>query len=292
MNKPILAAIGILIGVLAIVLYSSLFVVHQTRQALIVQFGNPIRVERDPGLKWKLPFVQDVIFYERRILDLDPPAQEVILSDQKRINIDAFARYRILDPLEFYKRVLTDSNFRQIFGGRINSSVRSEVAKADLGDLLTAKRGEVMGRMADSLKAQAPDFGVELIDLRIGRTDLPETTSQAVYNRMRSARIAEAAQIRAEGEQQKARIQAEADRDRTVILAEAEKTAQILRGEGDGVRNRLLGEAYGKDADFFNFYRSMEAYREALGGTRMVLSPDSEFFRFFGEVGGGARAPR
>jgi membrane protease subunit HflC len=282
MKQGKLAAIGIGIVVLAVVLFSSVYTVRETEQALILQFGNPVRVVREPGIKFKLPFIQNVEYYEKRILDLDPPVQEVLLVDQKRINVDAFARYRIIDPLRFRQRAVTDSNFRQIFGGRLNSAVRGEVAQADLGDMLSEMRAVIMTRIAETLRKQAPDFGVEVVDLRIGRTDLPEATSQAVYNRMRSDRIAQAAQLRAEGEELKAKIEAEADRDRTVILADAGRQGEILRGEGEATRTRMLSEAYGKDPAFFDFFRSLEAY-SALGdsGTTFVLTPDSDFFRFF-----------
>lgn len=290
MNRTTLAIAGVILVAAVIVLNSALFTVHQTQMALVLQFGNPIRVEREPGLKVKMPFIQDVTYYDRRILDLDPPAQEVILSDQKRINVDAFARFRILDPLEFRKRAFSISNFRQIFSGRLNSTIRSEIAKADLADLLGTKRAGIMDLIADIMKKQAPEFGVEVVDVRIGRTDLPEATSQAVYNRMRAARIAQAAQLRAEGEELKAKIQAEADRQRTVIIAEAQRTAQTLRGEGEGTRTETLNRAFGKDPAFFDFYRTMEAYEGALSdGTTMVLTPDSDFFRYFGSSSGDGK---
>jgi len=285
MKKFSLAILGILIIVAGLVASSALFTVHQTTQALILQFGNPIRVVQEPGLHVKMPFVQEAEYYDSRILDLDPPAQEVILADQKRVNVDAFARYRIVDPLEYRKRAQTDANFRDVFGSRLNASIRAEIGRILLGDMLTQKRAQVMEIIAQQMKAFAPEFGVEVVDVRIGRTDLPEATAQSVYNRMRSDRVAHAARLRAEGEEQKLRIQAEADRDRTVIIAEAQRQSKILRGQGEGERNRILGEAYGKDPEFFDFYRSMEAYGEALGdGTTMVLSPDSEFFRFFGSI--------
>ena len=287
MNKVVLAIIGFVVIVGGIVGSASIFTVHQTQQALILQFGNPVRVEAEPGLKFKLPFVQNVTFYDRRILDLDPPAQEIILNDQKRINVDSFVRYKIINPLEFLKTAQTDANFRQIFGGRLNAAVRSEVGKVLLGDMLSNKRDDVMGLITNQLKKQASQFGIEVIDVRIGRTDLPETTSQSVYNRMRSQRIAEAAKLRAQGAELKAKIQANADRKRTVILAEAEKDSQIQRGIGEGAQTSILNSAYGQDADFFEFYRSMEAYSKAFGeGTTMVLSPDSDFFKFFGKVNG------
>ncbi len=288
MKKSGLAIFGIVIVIVGIMLMSATFTVHQTQQALILQLGNPVRVEREPGLKFKLPFIQDVSYYDRRILDLDPPAQEVLLSDQKRINVDSFARYKIMDPLEFRKRAQTDANFRQVFGNLVNSAVRAEVAKVALADMLSPKRAEVMAKIVDILRAQAPGFGVELIDLRIGRTDLPDATLQSVYNRMRSDRVAQAAQLRAEGEEQKLKIQAEADRQRTVIIAEANRTSQILRGEGEGKKNQILGDAFSQDPKFFDFYRTMEAYGEAFNdGTTMVLSPTSEFFRYFRDLEGG-----
>ena len=283
MNKTVLAVLGVVVVAAGITLSSALFTVHQTKQALVLQFGNPIRVEREPGLKVKMPFIQNVEYYERRILDLDPPSQEVVLADQKRINVDSFARFRIVDPLEFRKKAVTDVNFRQIFGNRLNAAMRAEVGQVFLADMLTKKRGEIMDKISKLMKAQAAEFGTEVVDVRIGRTDLPQATAQSVYNRMRSDRIASAALLRAEGEEQKLKIQAEADKQRTIIIAEAQRQAEILRGQGEGERNRILGEAFGQDPQFFDFYRSMEAYGEALGdGTTMVLTPDSAFFRFFG----------
>ena len=285
MNKPFLAVFGLIIVVAGVTAYGALFTVHQTQQALILQLGNPIRTVPKPGLHFKLPFIQNIEYYDRRILDLDPPAQEVILLDQKRINVDAFARYKIADPLEFRKRAVTNQNFRQVFGNRLNAAIRAEIGKILLGDMLTEKRAQVMDFISRQMKAQAAEFGTEVIDVRIGRTDLPEATAQAVYNRMRSDRVAHAAKLRAEGEEQKLKIQAIADKDRTIIIAEAQRQSEILRGQGEGERNRILGEAFGQDPEFFDFYRSMEAYGEALGeGTTMVLNPDSEFFRFFGTV--------
>ena len=285
MNKPFLAVFGLIIVVAGVTAYGALFTVHQTQQALILQLGNPIRTVPEPGLHFKLPFIQNIEFYDRRILDLDPPVQEVILLDQKRINVDAFARYKIADPLEFRKRAVTNQNFRQVFGNRLNAAIRAEIGKILLGDMLTEKRAQVMDFISRQMKAQAAEFGTEVIDVRIGRTDLPEATAQAVYNRMRSDRVAHAAKLRAEGEEQKLKIQAVADKDRTIIIAEAQRQSEILRGQGEGERNRILGEAFGQDPEFFDFYRSMEAYGEALGeGTTMVLNPDSEFFRFFGTV--------
>lgn len=291
MNRLLLIVTGVVVVVLGFVAFDAMYTVHQTQQALVLQFGRPVQVERDPGLHVKLPVVQDVEFFDKRVLDLDPPAQEVILADQKRINVDAFVRYKIVDPLEFKRKALTQTNFIQVFGGQLNAAVRAEVGRTLLADMLSERRDDIMRRITARLKQQAPDFGIELVDLRIVRTDLPETTSQSVYNRMRSQRVAQAAQLRAEGAEIKARIQAEADRERTVIIAEAQRQAQILRGEGEGTRTTVLNEAFGQDPEFFAFYRSMEAYGDALGdGTTMILSPDSEFFRYFrSQEGTGTR---
>ena len=281
--KKFLAILGIVLIAAGVITYSGLFTVHQTQQALVLQFGSPVRLVREPGLNYKIPFVQNVEFFDRRIHDLDPPVQEVILFDQKRINVDAFARYRIVDALEFRKRAVTDANFRQVFGSRLNAAIRAEIGKILLPDMLTEKRAQVMSIISKQMQAQAAEFGTEVVDVRIGRTDLPEETAQAVYNRMRSDRVAHAAKLRAEGEEQKLKIQALADKERTIIIAEAQRTLEILRGQGEGVRNRILGEAFRQDPEFFDFYRSMEAYGEAFSeGTTMVLSPDSDFFRYFG----------
>ena len=277
---------GVIIVILGLVAFSSMFTVHQTQQALILEFGQPRHEERAPGLHFKLPW-RTATYYDKRILSLDPPAQEIILSDQKRINVDAFVRYQIVSPLNFKLRADTEANFIDIFGRILNSAVRAEVGRVLLADMLSNKRDDVMARITGELKKQAKDFGIVVVDVRIGRTDLPPTTSESVYNRMRSQRVAQAAKLRAEGAEIKARIQAEADRERTIILAEAQRQAQILRGEGEGEKTRILVEAFGRDPEFFAFYRTMEAYGDALGdGTTMVLSPDSEFFRYFNDLPG------
>ena len=281
-----LIVIGVFVIIAGMVLFGSMYTVHQTRQALILEFGQPRNEEPNPGLHFKLPW-RTATYYDKRVLSLDPPAQEIILSDQKRINVDAFVRYRIVSPLKFKLRADTETNFIDIFGRILNSAVRAEVGRVLLADMLSGKRDDVMSRITTELKSQAKDFGIVVVDVRIGRTDLPPTTSESVYNRMRSQRVAQAAKLRAEGAEIKARIQAEADRERTVILAEAQRKAQILRGEGEGEQTLILNRAFGQDPEFFAFYRSMEAYEKALGdGTTMVLSPDSEFFRFFNDLPG------
>ncbi|MGY9002125.1 MAG: protease modulator HflC [Rhodospirillales bacterium] len=285
MNKVFLAVIGFVVIVGGITANSALFTVHQTEQALVLQFGNPVKVVKEPGLHFKTPFVQDVTLYDNRILNLDPPPQEIILQDQKRVNVDSFVRYRIVDPLEYRKKAFTDANFVQVFGSQLTSAVRAEIGKILLGDMLTAKRATSMDNITVRMKSQGPKFGVEVIDVRIGRIDLPEVTSQSVYSRMKSDRIATAAELRAKGEEQKLRIQSEAEKDRTIIIAAAKKDSEILRGQGDGKKTTILNDAYGQDAEFFDFYRSMDALGIAVGNdTTLVLSPDSDLFQFFGAV--------
>lgn len=281
------AVFGLGALVVLFVAVNSMFVVHQTKQALVMQFGEPRAVYQDPGLYFKVPFIQDVAFYEKRILDIDPEPEEMNLRDQRRIIVDLYARYKIVDPLQFRKSAGNDVILRERVGRELNNAVRVEVAKVLLPDMLSEKRAAVMDAINKAMRVREGEFGIEIIDVRIGRTELPRDTAEALYNRMRSDRFAEAARFRADGAELKAKIQAEADRDRTVILAEARRQAQVLRGEGDATRNEILGRAYGRDPEFFAFYRSMDAYRESLGSdTTLVLSPDSQFFRFFGTSNG------
>lgn len=278
--------------VLAVVVFAAflaalgaVFTVHQTQQALVLQFGEPVRVITEPGLHFKVPFVQNVSYYEARVLELDPQGQDMSLVDQRRINVDSFARYRIVDPLKFYQTVATDTAFRDRFGNILNGGVRDALGQADLTDVLGANRQMVMNQITEAVRRRAPEFGVEVIEVRIGRTELTTDTTQATYNRMRSDRMAEAADFRGRGQEQKSRIEAEANRERTVLIAEAEKQAQTLIGEGEAQSRKILNDAQGKDAQFYAFFRAMEAYRASLGeGTTMVLSPDSEFFRYFDEL--------
>ena len=289
MGKMPLAIIGIVIIVLGVIASGALFTVDQREQVIVLQFGEPMRVIRDPGLNFKIPFVQNVIHFDKRILDLDPKPEEVILSDQKRINVDAFARYRIVDPLRFLQSVNNESSLRDRLGRTLNSSVREVVGRHALPDLLSPKRDDIMGSIKDRVNTAGAVFGIEVVDVRIVRTDLPEQIANNVYARMRSERERIANQLRAEGEEIKQTIPATADRQRVVILAEANRQGQIQRGLGEGERNRILGEAFGQDAEFFKFYRRMTAYREALQGddTTLVLSPDSDFLRFFNDLTGG-----
>ena len=221
MNRAVLIGLGVVGVVALIVAMAATFTVHQTQTALVLQLGNPVRAISEPGLHFKLPFIQNVEYYDKRILDLDPPIQQVILSDRKRIDVDSFARYRIVDPLEFKKKAVTIDNFRSVFGGRLNSAVRAQVGKVGLSDMVSAKRDDVMLEITNLLKAQEAEFGIEVVDVRIGRTDLPEDISNDVYNRMRSEREREASLLRAEGDELKQRITADADRQKTIIIAEA-----------------------------------------------------------------------
>lgn len=288
MSKVQLAILGIIVVVLGIVASSALFTVHQVQQAIVLQFGKPVRVVQEPGLSWKIPFIQDVRYYERRILDLDPPEFEVLLDDKKRIKVDAFARYRILDPLRFLQVVGSEATARNRLSNLVNSSLRRVIAKTSLTDLLSPKRGQLMEQIQVEVAENAKALGINIVDIRIGRTDLPAETSQAVFNRMRTEREREARELRAQGKETAQKITAGADRDRTVILATAKRKSEQLRGEGEGQRNLILGEAYGQDPEFFQFYKSLSEYQENLVGndTTMVLSPDSDFFRFFGNLRG------
>ncbi|MGB1361160.1 MAG: protease modulator HflC [Alphaproteobacteria bacterium] len=263
--------------------YNSLFTVNQTEQVIVLQFGDPKRVVKQPGLNIKVPFIQNVVRYDNRVLDLDPPEFEVLLTDKKRINIDAFARYQIVDPLKFYQRVKREQNLRDVFGKSLNAGVRRVIATVSLSELLSEKRIDSMNKIAEEIRLQAESLGVKVIDVRIGRTNLPSTTAQAVYNRMRTEREREAREARAEGNEIAQKIRAKADFDRTVILADAERKAEILRGEGEAEKNKVLAKAYGKDPKFFEFYKSMQNYKQGLlgdGDTTIVISPDSEFFKY------------
>ncbi|MBL4748496.1 MAG: protease modulator HflC [Magnetovibrio sp.] len=274
--------------VAAVVASSAMYTVDQTEQAIVMQFGNPIRQVREAGLHFKTPFIQDVVYYDSRILDLDPPPGQVTLNDQKRINVDAFARYRITNPLQFFQALRTEERFRGQVGRILNSAIRNSMARNSLSDLLSVKRDAIMSEIQKRLADETKDYGIEILDVRIVRTDLPPEISQNVYARMRSERVKEANQLRADGERAKLEITSRADRDKVVIIAEAERKSEILRGEGDAERNRVLGNAYGKDPKFFAFYRSMTAYKTSMGdgNTNMVLSPDSDFFRYFKDPSG------
>ncbi len=286
MNRNVLLVLGILVIVLGIVGSSALYTVHQTQQAIVLFFGNPKRVATEPGLHFKIPFVENVLYYERRMLNLDPPVESMLLSDQKRILVDAFARYRIVDSLEVFKSVRTEAGVRQRLGPIVNASLRGVLGNATLASVLSEERADIMRQIQFSVNRDAGRFGIELIDVRIGRADFPDQISQAVYGRMKSEREREASEFRAQGFELSQRIKAGADREATVILAEAKREAEIARGAGEATRTRVLNDAFGQDPEFFSFYRSMQAYEAAFTSenTFMVLSPDSEFFDHFSAI--------
>jgi membrane protease subunit HflC len=284
---------GIVAAILLVALilaYGALFTVYQTRQALVVRLGQPVRVVTEPGLHFKIPLIDSVINVDKRILDLENPAQEVIASDQKRLVVDAFARYRINDVLKFYQSVGSVERVNSQLSILLNSALRRVLGEATLTHVVRDERSQLMARVRDQLESEAQSFGISVVDVRIRRADLPEQNSQAVYQRMQTERQREAAEFRAQGSQRAQEIRARADRDVTVLLANATSTAEGVRGEGDGERNRIFAEAFGRDTDFFAFYRSMQAYEAGLknSDTRMLLKPDSEFFRFFVDPSGKA----
>jgi membrane protease subunit HflC len=261
---------------------NSVFIVDQSDQALVQQFGENIRTITEPGLHFKKPFVQNVVEYSRQVLDFEPPPAEVIASDQKRLVVDSYVRYRISDPLKFYQSVGTEEAMRPRLGVVLNGALRRVIGNIVLARLLSPERGQIMGKIRDDVAVEAKSFGLEVIDVRIRRADLPTENSQAIYQRMQSERDREAKEYRAEGAEVSAGITARADKEVTVILAEANKQAQILRGEGDAQSTKIYADAYTQDPEFYNFYRSLQAYGEAFSGseTTMVLSPDDEFFRY------------
>jgi membrane protease subunit HflC len=283
---------AVLAVILAIVAYGSLFTVHQTRLALVVRLGDPIRVVTEPGLNFKVPLIDNVIYFDKRILDLENASQEVIASDQKRLVVDAFARYKIKDALKFYQSVGSIEGANQRLSTLLNSALRRVLGEATLTHVVRDDRASLMAKVREQLDREAAAFGIVVIDVRIRRADLPEQNSQAVYKRMQTDRQREAQEFSSQGTQRAQEIKARADRDVTVLIADATSRAEQTRGEGDATRNRIFAEAYGKDPDFFSFYRSMEAYKSGLkhGDTRMVLRPDSDFFRYFGNPAGKAPA--
>jgi modulator of FtsH protease HflC len=274
-----------------VIAYSTLFTVHQTHQAIVVRLGQPVHVVTDPGLNYKYPLIETVIYIDKRILDVDSPAQELIASDQKRLVVDAFARYKITKPLLFYQTVGSVEGGNARLLTLLNSALRRVLGEVTLMQVVRDQREELMAKVRSQLETEAQAFGINVVDVRIRRADLPEQNSQAIYSRMQTERQQEAAQFRAEGSRRSQEIKAKADRDVTVLLAEATSSGERTRGEGDADRNRIFAEAYGTDADFFAFYRTMQAYEQGLqkSNTRMLLTPDSNFFRFFGDPAGKNR---
>lgn len=284
MKSGIAGIVSLFVVLVAVVIgYSSIFTVSQTEQVLLVRLGEPVRVVTEPGLNFKAPFIDTVISIDKRILDLENPAQEVIASDQKRLVVDAFARYRIKDALRFYQSVGTVQAANIQLTTLLNAALRRVLGEVTFINVVRDEREALMSRIQKQLDREAAAYGITVVDVRIRRADLPEQNSQAVYQRMQTERQREAAEFRAQGGQKAQEIRSRADREATVIIAEANSQAEQIRGEGDGERNRLFAEAYGKDADFFAFYRSMSAYEASLksNDTRFLLRPDSEFFRYF-----------
>jgi len=277
---PIIIALGVLA-------YLSFFTVKEINQAIVLQFGNPKRVLNEPGLKVKIPFIQNVVFLDRRILSLDPQPEEVIASDQKRLIVDAYSRFKIVDPLKFYISVGNEMVARSRLATIINSRLRSVLGKHSLATLLSEERSKQMAIIQEGVNTEAEKFGITIIDIRIKRADLPQANSEAIYKRMQTEREREAKQFRARGAEMAVTITSTADKEVTVILANANKQSQIMKGEGDGIRNKIFANAFGQDPQFFSFYRAMQAYEKALigGETSLILSPDSDFFKFFGNTG-------
>jgi membrane protease subunit HflC len=280
------------IAVLAlIVIGNGLFIVKQTEQALVLQFGRPVRVEQTPGLKWKTPFVQNVEYYSKQLLDFDSEPKEIIAADQKRLIVDAFVRYRITDPLRFKQTVADESTMKNRLNSILESSLRQVLGSVPLSAVISEKRSEIMAHIRDLVNVQAQGaksddgavrgFGIEVVDVRIKRADLPQANSEGIYKRMQTERQREAAEFRARGAEDAQKIRSQADKERTILLAEAQKTAEITRGEGDGEATKIFAAAFGQDQDFFQFYRSLEAYKKALSekDTTFIMSPDSEFLK-------------
>jgi membrane protease subunit HflC len=297
MLKALSAAVVVALAAAAAIAYLAFFIVHVNEQAIVLEFGKPVRTISEPGLFAKIPVVQTVEYFDKRILDLDTQPQEVTASDQKRLVVDAFARYRITDPLLFYQAVREERMVRSRLGPIIESSLRRVLGGTTFQDVVRDKRESLMKRIAQQVNEEGKEFGLEVVDVRIKRADLPEQNSKNIFDRMRAERQREAAEFRAEGAAQANRIRANADREVTIIKAEANREGERTRGEGDAERNRIFADAFNRDADFFGFYRSMQAYEQGIkaGDTRMLLAPDSEFFKYFSNpsgVMGGSGQPR
>jgi len=290
MNRTSLTFGLVLLGIAAVVTYLTLFTVDQTQQALVLEFGRPKRVITEPGLQYKIPFIQNVEFFDKRILDIDTGSQEVIASDQKRLVVDAFARYKIINPLLFFQSMRDELTANSRLGAVLEASLRRVLGAASFVAVVRDEREALMRTIASQVNQEAEPFGIKIVDVRIKRVDLPEANMQAIYRRMQTERQRQAAEFRAEGEGAARRIRATADRQVTVIKADATGESERIRGDGDAERNRIYAEAFNKDPEFFGFYRSMQAYQTALpaGDTRMLLSPDSEFFKYFNDATGQA----
>ena len=275
-----------IIVVIAATAFFSVFVVKEVNQAIVLQFGDPKKIILTPGLNFKIPFIQNVVFLDKRILNLDTPPEEVIASDQKRLIVDDFARFKIVDPLKFYISVGNERVARSRLATIINSRIRNVLGKQELQTLLSEDRSKQMSLIQEGVNNEAENFGIKIVDVRIKRADLPQAKSNAIFRRMQTEREREAKEFRAKGAEMAVTITSTADKEVTVILADAEKKSEIMKGEGDGQRNKIFADAFGQDPEFFAFYRAMQAYEKSLigGETSLILSPDNDFFKFFGKI--------
>tara|TARA_B110000196_G_scaffold38399_1_gene28939 strand:- start:408 stop:1271 length:864 start_codon:yes stop_codon:yes gene_type:complete len=279
-------ALSALIIIILFIGGSSFFYVDQRVQALVLQFGEPVKLIKEPGLQFKIPLMQNVEYFDKRLILFDNPREEIISSDKKRLIVDTFARYIIVDPLKYYQTIRYESALRNRLGSILNDSLRQVLGRVPLADVISNKRKALLDEVGILVAAEAKDFGIKVEDVRIRRADLPPANSEAIFRRMQTERQQEAAQFRAEGNEEARKITSESERERTVLLANAERDGEILKGQGDAGKNKILGEAFSKDPEFFAFYRSMKAYSVALnnGDTTMVLSPESTFFEFFNDI--------
>lgn len=285
MRSAILVFLLVVLGAAALIAYNAFFIVHQTQMALVLEFGNPKQVITRPGLNWKVPIVQTVEYFDKRILDIEISSKEVTASDQKRLVVDAFARYKIIDPLLFFQAVRDENGANSRINSVMDSAMRGVLGSVSFIEVVKDRREQLMRLIAERVNGEVRDFGIEIVDVRIKRADLPDANSQAIFTRMQTERQRQAAELRAQGSEQAQRIRATADRSVTVLIAEANRDSERVRGEGDAERNRIYAAAFSRDPDFFAFYRSMQAYEEGLkaSDTRLVISPSSEFFRYFND---------
>ena len=287
MNK-LMIAVGVVLVIIGVIASSSLFIVEQTQQAIVLFFGKPQKTIQDPGLYFKIPFGEEVVYYDKRVLDLDPPKERMILADQKRLDVDSYARYRIIDPLLFYQTTRRVTEVPGKLSPIINSSLRRVLGNETLLEILSGKRATIMVDIQKAVNDAVMRFGMEIVEVRVRRADYPDETRSNIENRMKSEREREAKEFRARGFEMAEGIRADAGKQKIVILAEAQKKAETLRGEGDGLAIKIYADAFGQDPEFFAFYRSMQAYKKSMDSqdTTMVLSPNSDFFRFFGDMTG------
>lgn len=293
MNRSLLTIVVIVLVAIGFLVKASLFTVHQAQQALVVQFGDPRRVITEPGLNVKIPLIQDVVYFDKRILGLDAQPEEILTTDQRRLVVDSFVRYRITNPLLFYQTVRNELGLRGRLAPSVANAFRGAFGKLDASTIISGDRPAAMQQVTTTLQEDSRRLGIELVDVRIKRADFPDTIGQAIFRRMQTERQREANEQRATGFELSERIRAEAERQRTILIADARRRSEILRGEGDAERTRIFAEAANKDPQFYDFYRSLQAYTKALqqGDTTMVLSPDSEFFKYFDSATGAPRRP-